>query len=57
MTGIAVCARARSGHAAAAPPNTLMKSRRLIVAPDDYNKGIVSTCTGGLEGANVALGQ
>jgi hypothetical protein len=34
-----------------------MKSRRLIVAPDDYNKGIVSTCTGGLEGANVALGQ
>jgi hypothetical protein len=34
-----------------------MKSRRLIVAPDDYNKGIVSTCTGGLEGANVRFGS
>jgi uncharacterized protein YchJ len=30
ITGIAgCCARAASGHAAAAPPSTVMKSRRL----------------------------
>jgi len=28
-TGIMVCARAASGHAAAAPPSRAMKSRRL----------------------------
>jgi uncharacterized protein YchJ len=33
MTGIAgCCARAASGHAAAAPPNSVMKSRRLMGA-------------------------
>src|SRR6476661_4701202 len=34
-----------------------MKSRRLIVAPDDYNKRMVSTCTGALEGVDVRLGS
>src|SRR5262249_50315706 len=34
ITGIAgCCARAASGHAAAAPPTSVMNSRRLIVAP------------------------
>src|SRR5262249_3972471 len=31
------CARAASGHAAAAPPTSVMNSRRLIVAPRGQN--------------------
>jgi hypothetical protein len=34
-----------------------MKSRRLIAVPDDYNKGILSTCTGRSEGVDVRFGS
>src|SRR5215813_15522979 len=38
MTGIACCcARASSGNAIAAPPTSVMNSRRLIVAPRGQN--------------------
>src|SRR5262249_5007118 len=33
ITGIACCARAASGHAAAAPPRSAMKLRRVIRSP------------------------
>jgi CheY-like chemotaxis protein len=33
ITGIACCARAASGHAAAAPPSSVMNSRRFIQSP------------------------
>src|SRR5262249_32041177 len=33
----ACCARAASGHATAAPPTSVMNSRRLIVAPRGQN--------------------
>src|SRR5262245_51626673 len=32
-TGIVCCARAASGHAAAAPPRSVMNSRRFTMAP------------------------
>ena len=32
------CARAASGQAIAAPPKSVMKSRRLIAAPEGPNK-------------------
>jgi len=31
ITGVACCARAASGHAAAAPPSNVMNSRRLML--------------------------
>jgi len=31
ITGIACCARAASGHTAAAPPSSVMNSRRLLI--------------------------
>ena len=46
------CARAASGHAAAKPA-TLMRSRRLIVAPEAQT-AMVAIRTGALEGAGVA---
>ena len=52
------CARAASGHATAAPPISVMKSRRLMCPPGQASQGIVAaqTCTG--EGpAMFALGQ
>jgi hypothetical protein len=34
----ACCARAKSGHVAAAPPTNVMNSRRLIAAPEGQDK-------------------
>ena len=53
MTGTAgaCCARAASGHAAAKPV-TLMRSRRLIVAPEAQT-AMVAISAGALEGAGV----
>ena len=45
------CARAASGHAAAAPPKSVMKSRRLISAPV-LRKSIVSAEPSTLKGVS-----
>src|SRR5262249_14156494 len=51
------CARAASGHATAAPPRSVMNSRRLITAPKHSGHGIVSAQTSTLEGRDVRASQ
>src|SRR6516164_4254185 len=50
------CARAASGHAAA-PPTSVMNSRRLIASPQGSEQGIVAGQTGRLEVDKTALGD
>src|SRR5215831_4422319 len=50
------CARAASGHAAA-PPRSVMNSRRLIASPQGSEQGIVAGQTGWLEVDKTALGD
>src|SRR5262245_20122981 len=52
----ACCARAATGHVAAAPPMTLMKSRRLM-QPPRLGQEIVATLTCAQEGADVRFGS
>jgi hypothetical protein len=46
----ACCARAVSGHAVAAPPRSVMNSRRLMLVPRGLEQGIVAAQGGPLEG-------
>src|SRR5215472_10046948 len=50
------CARAASGHAAA-PPTSVMNSRRLIASPQGSEQSIVAGQTGRLEVDKTALGD
>ena len=56
------CARPASGYAIAAPPISVMNSRRLIIAPEGSRRGIVAaqTCIGkgwSREAADVRFGS
>ena len=59
ITGLAACcARAENGQAAAAPPRSVMKSRRLIAAPEASGQAIVSALKQSAgRGCMSALGQ
>src|SRR5258706_10256642 len=53
----ACCASAASGHAAAAPPNSVMKSRRLIASPEPQDEASYLLNLAHWKGLGLGLGR